>query len=113
MLAQRLRRWANIKPTLLQRIVFAGLSFLMLEFDVLDGNLNELGIQCRFNIGPRSATLASIETTPDHPSGGMSHLFPHNQPQNKHTYTGIHLIHSSLRFCRDTHCRDLEKNKDL
>ena len=31
MLAHRLRRWANIKPTLFQRIVFAGLSSLSIR----------------------------------------------------------------------------------
>ena len=43
----------------------------------------------------------------------MSYLYPHNQPQNKHTYNQIHLTHSFLRSYRDTHCRDQEKNKDL
>ena len=55
MLAQRRRRWTNIKPALGQRLVFAGKAAIPSKL--------KTPTRCFFNVGPLSATLAQCQAS--------------------------------------------------
>ena len=64
MLAHRLRRWSSIKPTLVQRLVFAGLRSIAAGLVSLTagGDYKPTPTQCLLNFGPASSVLASIHS---------------------------------------------------
>ena len=56
MLAQRLRRWANIKPTLVQRLIFAGMLRGTADnvHSVFIAENRNPASRCWVNVGPAS-----------------------------------------------------------
>ena len=64
MLTHRLRRWPSIKPTLVQRLVFAGLRSIAAGLVVLtaSGDYEPTPTQCLLHAGPASPVLASIHS---------------------------------------------------
>ena len=64
MLAHRLRRGSNIKPALVQRLVFAGLRSIAagLVMFTAGGDYKPTLTQCMLNVGAASPVLASIHS---------------------------------------------------